>query len=603
MLVRLSIFFLSLSLFGCVGDSESSNIERCVPGRVAACACPGGVAGTQLCSDDGRFDSCVCGEVVADAGGDAPAEGDVIEDVASDVASDAPQADVTERDVDSTDTESDVEPDIPEPDIGPTTLPLGAPCGADGECRSESCVAFSEGSFCTEACVGSCVLDEWVCFNRVCTPEAHCEVDRGEDGVGPGCADARCGGCPEFSLCSEFEFGRYECVCDTGFELEEFTTCVDVDECELEIADCPEGRLCENTDGGFVCGCGVGYFGADCAECPGGADNVCFGRGTCDDGNEGTGACECEPRYGGELCDQECFEADVVDCADADLAEANLSGRDLSFGDFSRAILDDLNVSTAILTEAILDDVSAIATRFIEADLTMASLSGGDFTDASFRDGVLSSTAGTEIVMAGAILIDATADDIIWSGVTLTGADFSRASMLRANLSDAVARETVFDLVDASYGDARGADFTDASMVEFGFFAGFATGTDFTRVILAEANLGEANLSTSVMRNADLSEVSAALANLRDCDLFGAIFNGANLAGAILTDADGTQADFTNANLSGANLTDMDLTNGILTGASLEGATLTGVVWSNTMCPDGTNSTDNGDTCEGHFLP
>jgi len=44
--------------------------------------------------------------------------------------------------------------------------------------------------------------------------------------------------------------------------------------------------------------------------------------------------------------------------------------------------------------------------------------------------------------------------------------------------------------------------------------------------------------------------------------------------------------------LAGANLTGADLT-----GAKLQGATLTGAVWSNTTCPDGTNSNDDGGTC------
>ena len=66
---------------------------------------------------------------------------------------------------------------------------------------------------------------------------------------------------------------------------------------------------------------------------------------------------------------------------------------------------------------------------------------------------------------------------------------------------------------------------------------------------------------------------------------------GTTLNGAVLRDAD----------LSGADLTGADLTNADLTGASLSGAILTGVRWSNTTCPDGTNSDDVGRTCRGHL--
>jgi uncharacterized protein YjbI with pentapeptide repeats len=41
------------------------------------------------------------------------------------------------------------------------------------------------------------------------------------------------------------------------------------------------------------------------------------------------------------------------------------------------------------------------------------------------------------------------------------------------------------------------------------------------------------------------------------------------------------------ANFHGANLT----------GADLTGADLTGVIWQNTICPDGTYSDFNGQTC------
>lgn len=42
------------------------------------------------------------------------------------------------------------------------------------------------------------------------------------------------------------------------------------------------------------------------------------------------------------------------------------------------------------------------------------------------------------------------------------------------------------------------------------------------------------------------------------------------------------EANLANANLSGDNFT---------------GANLTGVTWSDTLCPDGTNSDNDGDTC------
>ncbi len=70
--------------------------------------------------------------------------------------------------------------------------------------------------------------------------------------------------------------------------------------------------------------------------------------------------------------------------------------------------------------------------------------------------------------------------------------------------------------------------------------------------------------------------------NLNKSDLSGAFLDAANLAGANLNKAD----------LSGALLNGADLG-----GANLNGSNLTGTVFSNTTCPDGSNSNDDGDTC------
>jgi uncharacterized protein YjbI with pentapeptide repeats len=88
-----------------------------------------------------------------------------------------------------------------------------------------------------------------------------------------------------------------------------------------------------------------------------------------------------------------------------------------------------------------------------------------------------------------------------------------------------------------------------------------------------------------------LAGCNLAGANLTNAQLAGANLKGANLKGAILVGA-----NLAGANLTGANLKGADLTNADLTGAILKGANLNGVIWSNTTCPDGTNSTADGGT-------
>ena len=90
------------------------------------------------------------------------------------------------------------------------------------------------------------------------------------------------------------------------------------------------------------------------------------------------------------------------------------------------------------------------------------------------------------------------------------------------------------------------------------------------------------------LSGADLSRASLSNANLCGADMSWAGMSDADLSGADLTDAILTGANLAFANLCGANLTN---------------ANLTDVFYSNTICPDCTNSNDNGGTCEGHLTP
>ena len=97
------------------------------------------------------------------------------------------------------------------------------------------------------------------------------------------------------------------------------------------------------------------------------------------------------------------------------------------------------------------------------------------------------------------------------------------------------------------------------------------------------ANLSSANLANADLRYRDLS----------GHNMTSALLNGSNLTGASLSGSNLTNAFLTNANLTNANLT----------GATMTGAGVTGVIWSNTTCPDGTNSATNGtvpQSCVGH---
>ena len=69
------------------------------------------------------------------------------------------------------------------------------------------------------------------------------------------------------------------------------------------------------------------------------------------------------------------------------------------------------------------------------------------------------------------------------------------------------------------------------------------------------------------------------------------MLEGADLRLANLTGVNLAGADLSGANLAGANLFSADLSN----------ANLSGTFWYFTICPDGANSDDNGNTCENNL--
>ena len=114
---------------------------------------------------------------------------------------------------------------------------------------------------------------------------------------------------------------------------------------------------------------------------------------------------------------------------------------------------------------------------------------------------------------------------------------------------------------------------------------------------LAECNLKGLDAPNIVLVGASLQGDNLLGAQLGNARLIGARMHGDNLNGAQLQHAFLNGADLERANLRGADLSGADLSRADLTGANLHGATLHGVTWSDTICPDGSNSDTDGGTC------
>ena len=104
------------------------------------------------------------------------------------------------------------------------------------------------------------------------------------------------------------------------------------------------------------------------------------------------------------------------------------------------------------------------------------------------------------------------------------------------------------------------------------------------------ADLSNQNIKGSNLQNATFNNTNFQIANLSGVNAPNASFLNANFTGAKLAGSTFQGANFTGANLTGANLK----------GANFKNAIMTGVTWSNTICPDGTTSNNDNNTCTGH---
>ena len=153
---------------------------------------------------------------------------------------------------------------------------------------------------------------------------------------------------------------------------------------------------------------------------------------------------------------------------------------------------------------------------------------------------------------------------------SLSYSNFSDASFVNANLRSA----------DGIFSTFHRADFSNAAM-SFGIFRQ----SDFT-----DAQFVGAQLTNTEFRYSDMSGV-----NLTNAWIYGGgDWLMVDLSYADLTNAMMYDLDLRYANLTGADLTAADLA---YLNTSYGPADLTGVTWSNTTCPDGTNSDNNGNTC------
>ncbi|MEO1270573.1 MAG: pentapeptide repeat-containing protein, partial [Myxococcota bacterium] len=301
---------------------------------------------------------------------------------------------------------------------------------------------------------------------------------------------------------------------------------------------------------------------------------------------------------------------------DLEQQPAQCSGVDLTGFDLNFRTMRDADLSLASLRNASL----------INSDLTGADLSAADLTRADLSQARMDDTLLADVIWSATLCPDGTVSDdngetcgghldepaqlrercdakpdANCSAADLTGADLRFANLSGANLSGA-------DMLDA--------DLTGASLFEAQFTRETnIDGVVWSATLCPDDTLSDDNGGTCgghlgslvdmcyARPGTDCSDVVLAqadlrFANLSEADLAGADLSGADMGSVNLSGADLSEANLNNANMSWANLSEANLS-----GAKMFNVVLEGVIWSETICPDGTSSNDNGDTCGGHLDP
>jgi uncharacterized protein YjbI with pentapeptide repeats len=325
-------------------------------------------------------------------------------------------------------------------------------------------------------------------------------------------------------------------------------------------------------------------------------------------------------------------DVDTVNFTGAILHNASMTKADLDTADLTDADLSGANLNGAYLNFAVLTGADIGGTNLGGVSLTAVTTGGlnGGFpslmpTGFTLDNGYL---IGPEVILAGADLSGLNLSNLNLNGDNLANANLDDTGLAAVNLQNgSLANATLINanLAGANLAgvDIAGADFTGAALTQVssggvggpplhlpanwflvgpnGYLVG--PGADLEDANLVKASMAGADLIDSNLTGANISLVNLDGADLQNADLSGIDATDTNLAGANLADASMQKAAIygtalQHASMPSANLTDANIGQSNLQGANLSGATLTGITWTDTICPDGSNSnTRNPQAC------
>ncbi|MEM7217373.1 MAG: DNRLRE domain-containing protein [Pseudomonadota bacterium] len=229
--------------------------------------------------------------------------------------------------------------------------------------------------------------------------------------------------------------------------------------------------------------------------------------------------------------------------------------------------------------------------------------SGVSFMNANFAgaSGNLGTTKFLDSDFRGASFVGVNLTSVRFKCSDMRGVRFTGATLFAVSFdgpdSDCPSGEFTTDLSGADLSHVHttngtwqrirgiGANLTGMTRIQTGS-AGFVVTSDFSHAILTDADFSNEGRGMR-WQFSSLDHAKLRRGNFSNND-FAATQNTVTMRYADLTNANLTNTTWTGVNLTGANLTAADLSGAV---------DLATVIWDHTICPDGTNSDDNGNTC------
>ena len=259
--------------------------------------------------------------------------------------------------------------------------------------------------------------------------------------------------------------------------------------------------------------------------------------------------------------------------------------------------------------------------KFTGADLSNSTLTNNNFDGDDFSGATLMNThvhassfkganfTGATIYLAGApSLLDMGSS---YFNHTNENMDFRNANFTNANLIGSPSSTSGY-----WQADYKGANFTgttisrtiemsDMTGVDFRNTRFAPEGGIWTKAGFGSTNLSFANFSGMKLDHFIAGDVATKLehADFSNTTITNSSFNSAGYGavGANFTNSTIKDVDWQSADLNFADFTDAHLENIDFTYTRAANMITDGVTWVNVICPDQTNSNDNGNTCVGHL--